>query len=405
MHQLAHHFDGVFDGVALRKLVGLGQDAPLFVLREQHGLGRRRSAVDADEAFHDLARLESGRNEFLGAVFLLEARQVVGILGQAARAAALGLLLFAAHVDVPFELVPADVLADCGVFGLAEFHRTDGREILGIIRRADQIFGRNTGRQLGPALFPDFRDVVLPAIAHALDVAVRTAQQQHYGQQRVAAREHGQVLHHDGFEQRCHQLVRRHAHLLQAVDVGLREHAALAGHGMQLQPFVAHFAKLLGGNAQLGVDLVDDRACAARALIVHGRQLLLPARLRVFLEDDDFGVLAAQFDHRSAFRIQLFHGQRNGIHFLDEFRAQMLRHAVAARAGDEDARLVGLEAVDLGLDALQELQHFFRLLGVVTLVVRPHDLVRGLIHDHRFHGGRTHVHSDEELFIHRIPPG
>ena len=83
---------------------------------------------------------------------------------------------------------------------------------------------------------------------------------------------------HDGFEQRGHQFVGRNAHLLQAVDIGFGEHAALAGHGMQLDALVAHLAELLGGNAQLGVDLVDDRARAAGALVVHRRHLLLAAR-------------------------------------------------------------------------------------------------------------------------------
>ena len=62
--------------------------------------------------------------------------------------------------------------------------------------------------------------------------------------QRVAARQHAQVLQHDGFEQRRHQLVGRDAHFLQAVDVGLGEHAALAGDRVQLDPVVALLAKL-----------------------------------------------------------------------------------------------------------------------------------------------------------------
>ena len=262
---------------------------------------------------------------FLVRYFSLKARQFVVVLGQAAGAAALGFLFLAAHGDVPFQLLPADVLADVVVFRLAEFHRTDGGEILRVVRRLDQIFRRNAFRQRRAALFPDFRDVVLPAVAHALDVAVGAAQQQHHRQQRIAARQHGKVLHHDGFEQRSHQLVGRHAHLLQAVDIGLGEHAALAGHGMQLHALVAHLAKLLGGNAQLGVDLIDDRAGAAGALIVHRRNLLLAAGLRVLLEDDDLGVLAAQLDHRSAFGIQPLHGERNRVDFLHELGAQKLR--------------------------------------------------------------------------------
>ena len=139
--------------------------------------------------------------------------------------------------------------------------------------------------------------------------------------QRVAARQHRQVLPDDRLEQRRHQLVRRHAHLLQAVDVGLGEHAALAGHRVQLEAVVAHVAELLGGDPQLGVDLVDDRAGAAGALVVHRRDLLLPAGLRVFLEDDDLGVLAAQLDDRADLRVELLDRQRDGVDLLDELGA------------------------------------------------------------------------------------
>ena len=66
--ELLQHLDGVFDRVALGKLVGLGQDAALVVLRHQHGLGGRGAAVDADEAFHHVARLKGGGRELLGAV-------------------------------------------------------------------------------------------------------------------------------------------------------------------------------------------------------------------------------------------------------------------------------------------------------------------------------------------------
>src|SRR5262249_45010621 len=121
------------------------------------------------------------------------------------------------------------------------------------------------------------------------------------------------------------------------VDVRLREHTALAGYRMQLQALVAHLAELLGGNTQLGVDLVDHRSGSARALIVHGRNLLLPPGLRILLEDDDLGVLPAEFNHRSTFGIEPLNSQGYSIHFLNEFRAQVFAHAGAARPGDEHA--------------------------------------------------------------------
>ena len=215
-----------------------------MVFRQQHGLGGGRSAIDADETFHHVAGLEGDRREFLGAVLLLESGQVRIVLGQPAGAALLGLFLLAAHGDVPFELLVADVLADLVVFRLAEFHRPDGGEILRVVGSLDEVLRRHAFGQRSVALFPDLRNIGLPAIAHALDVAIGAAQQQHHRQQRIAARQHRKILHHDGFEQRRHQFIRRHAHLLQAVDIGLGEHPALAGHGMQFDPLVAHLAEL-----------------------------------------------------------------------------------------------------------------------------------------------------------------
>ena len=110
--KLVHHLDGVLDRVALRKLISLGQDAALCVLREQHGLGGSRAAVDADEAFHHFARLKGCGHEFLGAVLVLERARSSCVLRQSAGAAALGFFFFAAHGDVPLELVEAGVLAD-----------------------------------------------------------------------------------------------------------------------------------------------------------------------------------------------------------------------------------------------------------------------------------------------------
>ena len=102
--------------------------------------------------------------------------------------------------------------------------------------------------------------------------------------------------------------------------------------GCSFDPYVAHVAELFGRNAQLGVDLVDDRARAAGALIVHRGDLLLAAGLRIFLEDDDLGVLAAQFDHRAALGIELLDGQRDGVHFLHELGADQGSDAAAAAA-------------------------------------------------------------------------
>ena len=95
---------------------------------------------------------------------------------------------------------------------------------------------------------------------------------------------------------------------MQAVDVGLGKNAAFAGNRMELHAVVAHLRQFLGRNAQLGVDLIDYRPGPPGAFVVHAGKLLLLAGLRVFLEDDDLGILAAQLNDRAALRIELLHG-------------------------------------------------------------------------------------------------
>src|SRR5690242_4067473 len=398
--ELLEHLDGVLDRIALGELVGLGEDGALAVFGEQDGFGGSRSAVDADETFHDVAGLEGSGHELLVAVLLFERGELGIVLGQTDAAAALLLFFLAADVDVPIELLVADVLADVIVFGLAELDAADGREVLSIVGGADQILGRHPLWERCVAFLPNLRNVGLPAVAHALDVAVGTAEQEHHRLQRVAAREHGEILHHDGFEQRRHQLIGRDAHFLQAIDIGFGEHAALAGHGMQLQSLIAHLAELFARDAQLGIDLVDHGAGAAGALIVHRRDFLLAAGFGIFLEDDDLGVLAAKLDHAAAFGIHALHGQRDRVHFLDKLGAEKLGETVAAAARDEHARAGRVEAFDFSFEALAELEDLFGLLGVVPLVIAPEDLVAGGVDDDGFDRGRANVHPDQEVFVH-----
>src|SRR5262249_52877950 len=105
-------------------------------------------------------------------------------------------------------------------------------------------------------------------------------------------------------------------------------------------------------------------------------------------------------DHGAALRIHALHSERNGVHFLNEFRAEILAQAVAARTGSKHARARCREALDFGFEALQELKNLFGLFGVVTLIVLPENLVCCSVDDHGFNRGRPDVHADEEIFVH-----
>ena len=188
-------------------------------------------------------------------------------------------------------------------------------------------------------------------------------------------------------------MIGRNALLLQAVDIGFGEHAALPCHRVQLDSGVALIAKVLGRDLHLGVDLVDDCARAAGALVIHGGNLLLAPGVLVLFEDDDLGVLTAQFDHRIDFGMQLFDRQRDRGNFLNKLGANQIGQRASARTRDKDAAVVRRNA-DLVLHALEEFQQLLRLLGLVPLIVLPDHLVGIVGDDDRLHRGGAHVHAD-----------
>ena len=54
------------------------------------------------------------------------------------------------------------------------------------------------------------------------------------------------------------------------------------------------------------------------------------------------------------------------------------------------------DPVDFIVEALQELENFFGLLGFVAMVVLPQDGIGREVHDDRLDGRRADVHSNEE---------
>ena len=83
----------------------------------------------------------------------------------------------------------------------AELDRAERGEILRILRNLDQIFRLCAFGNRNLALLPHPRNVRLPGLAHPFDKAVRTAEQQHMRTQRMAARQHAEILQNDGLKQ------------------------------------------------------------------------------------------------------------------------------------------------------------------------------------------------------------
>src|SRR6185437_3614991 len=148
----------VLNRIALRELVGLAQDVAVPV--HQHRFGGGGAAIYADEAFYYLPRLERSGHKFLLGVLLFEGFQFVGCLGQGLGAALLGFLDSATFGDIPLQLFVAQVHAHAGIFLFAELNRANAGKILGVIRRAHQVFGIYAFRERVVALFPDFGNIV-----------------------------------------------------------------------------------------------------------------------------------------------------------------------------------------------------------------------------------------------------
>ena len=185
---------------------------------------------------------------------------------------------------------------------------------------------------------------MLPGLAHSPQKGIGPAQQQHMWHERMAAGEHGEVLQDNGVKKRGHQLGGRKSLLLQAVDVGLGKDAAFARDGMDAHAPIGQLRHLIGGNVQLGLNLVNDRAGAARAFVVHRGDLPAPSAADFGLEYDDLGVLAAEFDDRLGIGMQLLDSQRDGVDLLHETSANRRGQRMAAGAGDEDAAVAGRNA-------------------------------------------------------------
>ncbi len=391
--ELFQDLDRVLDGVPPGELVRPGQDLPLG--GQEDRLGGGRPAVDADEAPGDVPGGKHRRHERRGSVgreerghLLLRAgqrRDPVAVPAATARAVGeQGPHLFRPQVTPDFRLlVPAEL---------------DGPQrpvIFGVLRRPDPVLGPRPLRDLDPALPPHQRDVVHPRFPHPGDEGVRPPQKQHVGQERVAAREHLQVLDHEGLEQGGHQFLGRDPLFLQAVDVGFGEHAAFAGHRVQADPVVMEPGQVGQGDAQLHADLVDDRTGAPGALVVHRGELLGGAVLGLLAQDDDLGVLPPDFHEGGGLRAAPFHRQRGGQHLLDELGPDQLREHGSAGPGGEHPPVAGPEA-RFPLHALQEIEQGLQLARLVPAVVLPQDRVGFRIGHHGLDRCGTHVNSGNQ---------
>src|ERR1035437_6977606 len=78
----------------------------------------------------------------------------------------------------------------------------------------------------------------------------------------------------------------------------------------------------------------------------------------------------------------------------------MFAHRASAGTGDEDAARQGVEVTDFRFETLQKAQNCFGLFGVMPLIVRPKELLRGRIEHDRFGGCGADIDSDRKFSPH-----
>jgi hypothetical protein len=318
-----------------------------------------------------------------------ERRKLVVIADQRFRAF-VRLVFVLADVDPPAQPLGPLVDAGVGVVLHRHFGAAEAREIQRILRHVDQALGRRILRDLDLALLPQLVQVVAPRLLQALEEQVRTAQQQHARQRRVALRQRREVLVDDRLVETGDDLLDRHARLHQRVRIGLGEDPALGADLVQVHAVVLHLRELLARDPELARGLLDERPGAAAAGRLHVHLLAGAAAGR--REEHRLHVLAADLGHEAHFRMQFLDRGCDRDDFLHELAADQRRKAPGARAGEVDPVDAGTDAA-FGFDAAEELEHHLGLARVVALVVAPQ--AAAVLHHDRLDGRRADVHPDE----------
>ena len=118
----------------------------------------------------------------------------------------------------------------------------------------------------------------------------------------------------------------------EGLDVALGKHAAAGGDGVGLFRRLGGLVHFIGAHFQQRGHLVDEGTGAACAGAVH-------PDLQAVGQEQDLGILAAQFDDDVRPRCQTVGRHPGSEHLLHKGSLYALRHAHAGRAGDGKHRL------------------------------------------------------------------
>ena len=228
------------------------------------------------------------------------------------------------------------------------------------------------------------------ALAQLGKVLQRAAQERDVAADGPAARQAGDGLRDHRLEDGRGDVLLARAFVEQRLDVGLREHAAAAGDGIDGGGALGQFVQAAGIGIQKRRHLVDECARAASARAVH-------ALLDALVEVDDLGVLAAQLDGHVGSGDERLHGRLAGDDLLHELHAEPLRQKQAARSGDGDGHGLAAESAACGVLGLRRFgEHLHDGGAHVGMVAAVHGEldVAVLVEDGQLHRGGTHVDAD-----------
>ena len=226
-----------------------------------------------------------------------------------------------AHRDAAAELGVSDALHDAGeLFRLLS---------LGIERRPDR---HEAGRFVGEDGVLVVELQRLPErLPEPLQKVQRAAQKEHRTLDAPPLREARDRLIDDRLQDGGGDVRLARPLVEEGLDIRLREHAAAGSDGIDALRLEGELVELRYSDIEKGRHLVDERTRAARAASVHA--LFGAAR-----DEDDLGVLAAQFHRGIRIRIEAADGAEGSLHLLHEADLPALRKPEARRT--RDARLI-----------------------------------------------------------------
>ena len=217
----------------------------------------------------------------------------------------------------------------------------------------------------------------------------RTAHQHHWRPQLAAVGKGRHRLHCHGTEDGGSDIALRRILGDEVLYVGLAEYATARGDGIGLRGLTCQCIQRRHIHIEQHRHLVDEGSRATGTVAIHA-QVFRPA----LLEEHNFGILAADINHRGHLGVAVLHILGCCHHFLHEVQPLALGHTHGHRAGEADAilHLLTQFLAQLPEAVLHAPQH----IGIMTLIVGKQRL-RAIINGYRFQRRGPYIQSHSNI--------